>query len=74
MAIATTPVDLAGTSAEHPALHDLLHEFKDMFAAPSKPQQSCVKHCIELVDPTKPLQSIIVITCPSLNLMNYANS
>ena len=53
-AIATTPVDLAGISAEQRALHDLLHEFKDVFAAPGKPPQSCVKRCIELFDPTKP--------------------
>ena len=53
-AIVTTPADLAGTSAEQHALHDLLHEFKDMFAAPGKPPQSHIKHCIELVDPTKP--------------------
>ena len=54
MAIATTPADLAGTSVEQRALHDLLHEFNDVFAAPGKPPQSRVKHCIELVDPTKP--------------------
>ena len=36
-AIATTPADLAGTSTEQYALHDLLHEFKDVFAAPGKP-------------------------------------
>ena len=53
-AIATTPADRAGTSVEQRALHDLLHEFKDVFAAAGKPPQSCVKHCIELVDPTKP--------------------
>ena len=53
-AIATTPADLAGTSAEQCALHDLLHEFKDVLAAPGKPPQSCFKHCSELVDPTKP--------------------
>ena len=53
-AIATTPADLAGTSAEQHALHDLLHEFKDVFAALGKPPQSRVKHYIELVDPTKP--------------------
>ena len=53
-AIATTPADLAGTSAEQCALHDLLHEFKDVFAAPGKPLQSHVKHRIDLVDPTKP--------------------
>ena len=53
-AIAATPADLAGTLVEQRALHDLLHEFKDVFAAPGKPQQSRVKHCIELVDPTKP--------------------
>ena len=38
-AIATTPADLAGTSVEQCALHDLLHEFKDVFAAPGKPLQ-----------------------------------
>ena len=54
VAIATTPEDLAGTSAEQCALHVLLHEFKDVFAAPGKPPQSRVKHCFELVDPTKP--------------------
>ena len=54
VAIATMPADLAGTSTEQRALHDLLHEFKDVFAASGKPPQSCVKHCIELVDPTKP--------------------
>ena len=53
-AIATTPADLAGTSTEQRALHDLLHEFKDVFAAPGKPPQPRVKHCIVLVDPTKP--------------------
>ena len=53
-AIANTPADLAGTSVEQCALHDLLHEFKDVFAAPGKPPQSCVKHRFELVDPTKP--------------------
>ena len=53
-AIATTPADLAGTSTELRALHDLLHEFKDVFAAPGKPPQSRVKHRIELVDPTRP--------------------
>ena len=31
-----------------------LHEFKDVFAAPGKPPQPRVKHCIVLVDPTKP--------------------
>ena len=54
MAIATMPADLAGTSAEQRALHDLLHEFKDVFAAPGQPPQSRIKHCIELVDSTKP--------------------
>ena len=53
-AIATAPADLAGTSVEQCALHDLLHEFKDVLAASEKPPQSCVKHCIELVEPTKP--------------------
>ena len=53
-AIAAIPADLAGTSVEQSALHDLLHEFKDVFAAPGKPPQSRIKHCIELVDPTKP--------------------
>ena len=53
-AIATTPADLAGTSTEQRALHDLLHEFRDVFAAPGKPPQSRVKHRIELVDPTRP--------------------
>ena len=38
-ASATTPADLAGTSAEQHALHDLLYEFKDVFAAPGKPPQ-----------------------------------
>ena len=52
--IATTPADLAGTSAEQHALQDLLHEFKDVLAAPGNPPQTRVKHCIELVDPTKP--------------------
>ena len=33
-AIATTPADLASTSTEQRALHDLLCEFKDVFAAP----------------------------------------
>ena len=54
VAIATMPADLAGTLVEQRALHDFLHEFKDVFAAPGKPWQSRVKHCIELVDPTKP--------------------
>ena len=53
-AIATTPTDLASTSVEQRELHDLLHEIKDVFAAPGKPLQLCVKHRIELVDPTKP--------------------
>ena len=53
-AIATTPADLAGTSAEQCALLDLLHEFKDVFAAPGQPPQSRIKHRIELVDHTKP--------------------
>ena len=54
MAIATTPADLAGTLSEQYALYDLLNEFKDMFATSGQPPQSCVKHRIELVDPTKP--------------------
>ena len=53
MTFATTPAELAGTSVEQSALHDLLQEFKDVFAAPGKPPQSHVIYCIELIDPTK---------------------
>ena len=53
-AIATMPKEHAGTSAEQSALQNLLHEFKDVFAAPGKLPQLCVKHRVNYVNPTKP--------------------